>query len=198
MGFTVMGLRHSASNTQRRRADCADCMLQGIIRRVQEDGPNRGNVDLDILPRSVRYRLKDVIDEARACHAGAQHPALIYLKSAISGSACRLQPLGGLAGHIMLSVQGRINKIDIDARMLKALADLPVDLGIEAIDKFAMASLDSIRSKTGFMVRACRSCYTGPASKTASEKMTIASEAPCTSADGNHQANPGRPVWALP
>ena len=36
--------------------------------------------------------------------------------------------------------------------MLKALADLPVDLGIEAIDKFAMASLDSIRSKTGFMV----------------------------------------------
>ncbi|CAK0787513.1 hypothetical protein CVIRNUC_010733 [Coccomyxa viridis] len=84
--------------------------LMGIIRRVQEDGPNRGNVDLDILPRSVRYRLKDVIDE------------------------------------------GRINKLDIDARMLKALADLPVDLGIEAIDKFAMASLDSIRSKTGFMM----------------------------------------------
>ena len=55
----------------------------------------------------------------------------------------------------MLSAQGRINKLDIDARMLKALADLPVDLGIEAIDKFAMASLDSIRSKTGFMVRAC-------------------------------------------
>jgi hypothetical protein len=51
--------------------------------------------------------------------------------------------------------QGRIGKNDIDARMLKALADLPVDLGIEAIDKFAMASLDSIRSKTGFMVRRC-------------------------------------------
>ncbi len=51
-----------------------------------------------------------------------------------------------------LLVQGRISKSDIDARMLKALADLPVDLGIEAIDKFAMASLDSIRSKTGFMV----------------------------------------------
>ncbi|CAL5224723.1 g7455 [Coccomyxa viridis] len=84
--------------------------LMGIIRRVQEDGPARGNVDLDILPRSVRYRLKDVIDD------------------------------------------GRISKSDIDARMLKALADLPVDLGIEAIDKFAMASLDSIRSKTGFMM----------------------------------------------
>jgi hypothetical protein len=37
--------------------------------------------------------------------------------------------------------------------MLKALADLPVDLGVEAVDKFAMASLDTIRSKTGFMVR---------------------------------------------
>jgi len=36
--------------------------------------------------------------------------------------------------------------------MLKALADLPVDLGIEAVEKFAMASLDSVRSKTGFMV----------------------------------------------
>ena len=69
----------------------------------------------------------------------------------------------------MLFVQGRINKIDIDARMLKALADLPVDLGIEAIDKFAMASLDSIRSKTGFMVRACMLCNAGPASKHKSE-----------------------------
>lgn len=37
--------------------------LQGIIRRVQEDGPGRGNVDLDILPRSVRNRLKDVIED---------------------------------------------------------------------------------------------------------------------------------------
>jgi hypothetical protein len=52
-------------------------------------------------------------------------------------------------------VQGRISKNDIDARMLKALADLPVDLGIEAVDKFAMASLDSVRSKTGFMVSGC-------------------------------------------
>ncbi|EIE23473.1 hypothetical protein COCSUDRAFT_63013 [Coccomyxa subellipsoidea C-169] len=84
--------------------------LMGIIRRVQEDGPDRGNVDLDILPRSVRYKLRDIMDD------------------------------------------GRIGKNDIDARMLKALADLPVDLGIEAVDKFAMASLDSVRSKTGFMM----------------------------------------------
>ena len=75
-----MCLRLSAGITQYRRADCFLLPLQGIIRRVQEDGPNRGNVDLDILPRSVRYRLKDVIDEARACHAGAQDLALVYLK----------------------------------------------------------------------------------------------------------------------
>lgn len=59
-------------------------------------------------------------------------------------------------------MQGRINKGDIDARMLKALADLPVDLGIEAIDKFAMASLDSIRSKTGFMVGSDAQLLAGP------------------------------------
>ena len=38
---------------------------QGIIRRVQEDGPDGGNVDLDILPRSVRYRLRDLLDDVR-------------------------------------------------------------------------------------------------------------------------------------
>ena len=45
--------------------------VQGIIRRVQEDGPDRNNVDLDILPRSVRYRLRDVMDDVRPL--GALH-----------------------------------------------------------------------------------------------------------------------------
>ena len=36
--------------------------------------------------------------------------------------------------------------------MCKALGDLPSDLGLEAVDKFATANLDSVRSKTGFMV----------------------------------------------
>ena len=36
--------------------------------------------------------------------------------------------------------------------MCRALADLPSDLGLEAVDKFSMASLDTVRSKTGFMV----------------------------------------------
>ena len=37
-------------------------------------------------------------------------------------------------------------------RMCKTLADMPSDLALEAVDKFAMASLDTVRSKTGFMV----------------------------------------------
>lgn len=45
-----------------------------------------------------------------------------------------------------------MKKEDIDARMAKALADLPSDLGQEAVDKFSMANLDTVRSKTGFMV----------------------------------------------
>lgn len=45
---------------------------QGIIRRVEEDGPDRGNVDLDILPRSVRYRLRDVMDDVRPPHCSVQ------------------------------------------------------------------------------------------------------------------------------
>ena len=52
-------------------------------------------------------------------------------------------------GH---AFQGRLRKDDIDARMAKALADLPSDLGLEAVDKFSMANLDTVRSKTGFMV----------------------------------------------
>ncbi|KAK9836169.1 hypothetical protein WJX81_006506 [Elliptochloris bilobata] len=84
--------------------------LMGIIRRVQEDGPGGGNVDLDILPRSVRYRLRDLLDD------------------------------------------GRLKKDDIDSRMLKSLADLPSDLGLEAVEKFGMASLETVRSKTGFMM----------------------------------------------
>lgn len=125
--------------------------LQGIIRRVQEDGPGRGNVDLDILPRSVRNRLKDIIEDVSHAHTfqqlGRWGQFLCYARQLQCAEACQGPEL-----HVCWCVQGRISKTDIDARMLKALADLPVDLGIEAIDKFAMASLDSIRSKTGFMV----------------------------------------------
>ena len=50
-------------------------------------------------------------------------------------------------------MQRRIKKDDIDPRMCKALNELPHDLGLEAVDKFAMSNLDNVRSKTGFMVR---------------------------------------------
>ena len=49
-------------------------------------------------------------------------------------------------------MQRRIKKDDIDPRMCKALNELPHDLGLEAVDKFAMSNLDNVRSKTGFMV----------------------------------------------
>lgn len=161
-------------------------------------------MDLDILPRSVRYRLKDVIDEVRLpsfstfkiyfhFHYNGSRPYTLELDSTLhhpadgtwlmacsslkdqddlTQSCCQCPNClvaGVVACHMSVwkqlccprtkggntVLQGRINKTDIDARMLKALADLPVDLGIEAIDKFAMASLDSIRSKTGFMVSFC-------------------------------------------
>lgn len=50
-------------------------------------------------------------------------------------------------------LQGRLSNSDVDQRMIKALADLPSDLGLEAVDKFATSNLESVRSKTGFMVR---------------------------------------------
>lgn len=84
--------------------------LMGIIRRIQQDGPDKGSGDLDVLPRPIRHKLKDLIDG------------------------------------------GRLRRSEIDMRMCRALADLPTDLGVEAVDKFSVANLDHIRSKTGFMM----------------------------------------------
>lgn len=40
--------------------------LMGIIRRVKQDGPDRGGGgDIDSLPRSVRYKLLDLVDDVR-------------------------------------------------------------------------------------------------------------------------------------
>lgn len=84
--------------------------LMGIVRRIQQDGPDKGNGNLDILPRAVRYRMRELIDK------------------------------------------GRLRRTDIDMRMCRALADLPSDVGLEAVDKFAAANLDGVRSKTGFIM----------------------------------------------
>ena len=37
----------------------------GIIRRVREDGPDGGGADLKILPRSVEYAIRGLMDEVR-------------------------------------------------------------------------------------------------------------------------------------
>ena len=37
--------------------------LMGIIRRVKQDGPDRNSGDLDSLPRPVRYKLQDLIED---------------------------------------------------------------------------------------------------------------------------------------
>lgn len=61
-------------------------------------------------------------------------------------------------------LQGKLSNTEVDQRMVKALSDLPSELGLEAVDKFATSNLDSVRSKTGFMVRlggemaCCGSC----------------------------------------
>ena len=107
--------------------------LMGILRRVKEDGPDRGDADLKILPRSVRYRLQDIIDDV----------CISPLTTIFCARLC-CKPL--------MPAQGRLSMDDVDARMCKALADLPSDLGLEAVDKFANAHLDTVRSKTGFMV----------------------------------------------
>ena len=38
-------------------------------------------------------------------------------------------------------------------RMLKSLAELPGERGLEAVERFSGSSLETVRSKTGFMVR---------------------------------------------
>ena len=37
--------------------------FMGIIRRIKTDGPDQGGADLDSLPRSVRHKLQDLIDD---------------------------------------------------------------------------------------------------------------------------------------
>jgi Heterogeneous nuclear ribonucleoprotein Q acidic domain len=56
-------------------------------------------------------------------------------------------------------LQGKLSNTEVDQRMVKALSDLPSELGLEAVDKFATSNLDSVRSKTGFMVRPAADCF---------------------------------------
>lgn len=51
-----------------------------------------------------------------------------------------------------MSLQGRLVRADIDPRMTRALQSLPMDLAMEVLDKFSYADLNTVRSKTGFML----------------------------------------------
>lgn len=51
-----------------------------------------------------------------------------------------------------VSLQGKLSNEDVDQRMIKTLADLNTELGLEAIEKFASSNLETVRSKTGFMM----------------------------------------------
>ena len=80
--------------------------LMGIIRRVQDDGPDRGNEDLDLLPRSVRTCLflcillphvrqteRDIFvhcsvaaDKARSLHGVGRLDSVLIVIWALGGS----------------------------------------------------------------------------------------------------------------
>lgn len=54
---------------------------------------------------------------------------------------------------LLLYLQGLLSKEDLHVNMCDALANLPTDLGIEAIETFSRrASSEPVRNKTGFMV----------------------------------------------
>ncbi|KAK2078351.1 hypothetical protein QBZ16_003191 [Prototheca wickerhamii] len=84
--------------------------LKGIIRRVRLDGPDRGESNMDSLPRAVRHSLEDLI-EAR-----------------------------------------KLEKREVDARMIRALQDLPERLAEEACTRFNDSVDSSVRSRQGFMM----------------------------------------------
>lgn len=73
-------------------------------------------------------------------------------------SKCMLLTNGSERARCSLQVcllQGLLSKEDLHVNMCDALANLPTDLGIEAIETFSRrASSEPVRNKTGFMVRA--------------------------------------------
>ena len=68
-------------------------VMAGIIKRVRLDGPDRGAGKIDMLPRAVRHRLEDVIDDVGAGVAAGVQPALLG-----AGTACCRVAFGALLG----------------------------------------------------------------------------------------------------
>lgn len=89
--------------------------MAGIIKRVRLDGPDRGAGKVDMLPRSVRHRIEDAIDDVSAaspclppcgappCRAfarSARHPLLWHAMVAPgSAEACSDKRLAFCAQH---------------------------------------------------------------------------------------------------
>ncbi|PSC68731.1 Long-chain-fatty-acid-ligase 15 isoform A [Micractinium conductrix] len=84
--------------------------MAGIIKRVRLDGPDRGAGKVDMLPRSVRHRIEDAIDDRK------------------------------------------INREEVDQRMVRALADMPAHLAEEAVSRYARSIDDHVRNRQGFMM----------------------------------------------
>ncbi len=53
---------------------------------------------------------------------------------------------------LRLMDEGRLRKGDLESRVATTLRDLPLDLALAAVDRYAAAHLESVRSKTGFMI----------------------------------------------
>ena len=49
---------------------------------------------------------------------------------------------------------GRLKSGDLESRVTSAMRDLPTDLALDAIERYQQANLETIRSKTGFMMGA--------------------------------------------
>ena len=82
----------------------------GIIRRVKQDGPDRGEGQIDTLPKVVQNLLEDLIDDRK------------------------------------------LQRKEVDQRLVKALSLLSERNAEEALKRFGQSVDDTIRSKQGFLM----------------------------------------------
>lgn len=66
--------------------------LNGIIKRVKLDGPDRGSGKVDMLSRSVRHRLDDLIDDVSAAGRGWGLWRRAGAASCVGAALCHRRP----------------------------------------------------------------------------------------------------------
>lgn len=101
--------------------------LLGIIRRIQQDGLDKGAGDFDMLTRTTRHKIKSMISKV-----------LIYIM--YFKKKCNVFK------------KGILEKEDVDMRMCRALSEASPELALEALSKFSKADLKTVRSKTGYLL----------------------------------------------